>query len=90
MTEAAIALRPKLFKRALELYGLRDADAEDAVGDVYLAFFLKPPSPKTLTQLHHWMRSVLFKQRAKKLDVRYRGDRDRIDVSLDALNGWKG
>jgi DNA-directed RNA polymerase specialized sigma24 family protein len=86
----AIALRPKLLLRAHELYGFRDADAEDAVGDVYLAFFRKPPSPRTPAQLHHWLRSVLRNQRAAALRNRYRGAEDITIESLDALQGWVG
>jgi DNA-directed RNA polymerase specialized sigma24 family protein len=90
MIEMAIALRPKLLLRALELYGRRDADAEDAVGDMYLAFCRKPPVSRTPAQLHHCLRTVLMNQRNQKLRNHFRDTGDLEVVSLDALRGWTG
>jgi len=89
LVEAAIALRPKLLLRGLELYDRRQADAEDAVSDVYLALCRKPPSPRTPSQLHHWLRTVLSNQWATALKRRYAGKELEV-VSLDRLTGWTG
>jgi DNA-directed RNA polymerase specialized sigma24 family protein len=73
--------------RALELYGGRLADAEDAVGDVYLALVRKPPSPRRRRSSHHWLRTVLRNLNARRLrDL----DGEDFPVSLDGLQGWVG
>jgi len=81
MAAQAVALRPQLLKRALELCGRRDADAEDLVQDAYLAMIAKPPSPRTPSQLKHWLRSVMRNQQARA----YRARRGVETVSLDVL-----
>jgi DNA-directed RNA polymerase specialized sigma24 family protein len=78
MAAAAIAFRPQLLMRARELCGRRaDLDAEDLVGAALLAMVAKPPSPKTQTQLLHWMRRVVFRLNANAY-------RNRCGVELES------
>ncbi len=79
MTAEAIALRPKLLARAREI-SFSMADAEDLVGEAYLAFLTKPPQPNTATELHHWFRVVIQNLNAH----RYREFRGAIVVSSEA------
>ncbi len=82
MTAQAIALRPKLLKRASELVGPRSyADAEDLVGVVYLAMVERPPTPSNSSQLNHWLRTVLRNQAA----LAYRNLYGAVVVSYEAI-----
>lgn len=83
MSSAAITLYPKLLLRARELTGASraDLDAEDLVGIALLAMVAKPPEPKTLSQLHHWLRTVLRNTNAR----RFRDLGDVELVSWDAI-----
>jgi DNA-directed RNA polymerase specialized sigma24 family protein len=91
MVEIAVGLRPKLLLRALELCGGRRADAEDDVAEVYLALVRKPPAPRTPAQLHHWLRTVLQRQRDTRLRKDYKlEEAGVVFVSLDVLQGWTG
>jgi|SRR5579859_982192 len=82
MADAAIALYPGLVLRARELRGRRaDVDAEDLVGVALLALVAKPPNPKTPAQLHHWLRTVMWGQNAR----RFREFHGATFVSLEGL-----
>jgi len=56
-------------------------DAEDLVGIALLAMVAKPPDPKTPGQLHHWLRTVMWGQNAR----RFREFNGVEVVSWDAL-----
>jgi DNA-directed RNA polymerase specialized sigma24 family protein len=43
-----------------------DLDAEDLVGIALLAMVAKPPNPKAPAQLHHWLRTVMWAQNARR------------------------
>jgi DNA-directed RNA polymerase specialized sigma24 family protein len=66
MYAEAIAYRPKLLMRARQLMGsLADVEAEDLVGDAYLAFVARPPQPRTPSALRNWFRLVIRNHAAR-------------------------
>lgn len=87
MVDTAVALRPKLLMRALELCGGHQHIAEDLVQDVYLALVRKPPTPRTPAQLHHWLRSVLRNIDARRWRALHG---EELPESFDRLMGWTG
>jgi DNA-directed RNA polymerase specialized sigma24 family protein len=90
MTEAAVALRPKLMLRALELHGGHHADAEDLLHEVYVAFCRQPPAPRSPVQLLHWLRSVMLNLRRQEYRRRFGGDDEVTVASFDVMYGWTG
>jgi len=58
-----------------------DVDAEDLVSIALLAMVEKPPSPKTETELCHWLRTVMRNQAARA----YRDLRGTTFVSYEAI-----
>jgi DNA-directed RNA polymerase specialized sigma24 family protein len=87
MAAAAIALRPELLMRARELCGQRaDLDAEDLVGVALLAMVERPPHPRTPSELHRWLRTVMRNQAARA----FRSMHGATVVNYDAFDGGSG
>ena len=82
MASSALELRPALLSHARELTGRRaDLEADDLVSSAYLALVVKPPDPKTLAQLNHWLRVVMRNLNAR----RHRNMRGATTVSYEAI-----
>jgi DNA-directed RNA polymerase specialized sigma24 family protein len=87
LASTAIDLRPKLLSRARELCGWRaDLDAEDLVSVALLAMVAKPPSPRTVGELHHWLRTVIRNQAARA----HRSQYGIAVVSYEAIQQARG
>lgn len=80
MVAGAVALRPHLLARAMELTDGHAADAEDLVSDTYLKFVEKPPVAQSPSRLKNWLRTVL---RNRWIDGHRRQEADV--VSLEEL-----
>jgi DNA-directed RNA polymerase specialized sigma24 family protein len=53
--------------------------------DVYVVLIAKPPDPRGVTQLKHWLRTVLLR---KHIDAQRRRRDQEPDVALELLRGW--